>query len=102
MIAELVGRGDDSGLVSVAGGAGGETADRRLVERRGHVHALKVEGRDLLLLAVLVDFEVALLQIFHQLAGLRIARYHVGEHEIGVGLERETALRGCVTCAACG
>jgi hypothetical protein len=60
VIAQLLGLGHHHGLA--AAGAGGQAAHRGLVERRGHVHALKVEGVDLLLLAVLVDAEVALLQ----------------------------------------
>ena len=48
---------------------------------------LKIESRDLLRFAVLVDSEVALLQSAHKLAGLRVARHHVGQHQLGIGLE---------------
>ncbi len=91
MVAQFFRLGDDDCFAS--GGAGGEPAYCGFLERRGHVHAFKVEGVDLLLFAVFVDFEVALLEALHQFAGLGVAGHDVGEHEFGVGLEREAALR---------
>ena len=93
VIAQVFRPRDDNGLGSWPGRAGSQPAHRRFVQRLGHVHALKIEGGDLLLLAVLVDLEVALLEPAHKLAGLRVAHHHVGQHQFGVFLQHETALR---------
>ena len=66
VIAQIFGTRDHGGLVPLPVGAGREAADGRLVQRRGHVDALKIEGGDLLLLAVFVDGEVALLEAADQ------------------------------------
>ena len=71
----------------------GQSADGGFVERRGHLHALEVEGRDLLPLAVLEDGEIALLEAAHELTGLCVTRHHVGQHQIAVLLEHVAALR---------
>ena len=39
------------------------------------------------------NLEVALLEALHQFAGFCVARHHVGEHKLGIRLEREAALR---------
>ena len=93
VIAQLLGLGHNHRLA--ARGAGGEAAHRGLLERRGHVDALEIKSRDLLLFAVFVDSEVALLEVFDDLAGFDVARHHVGEDEFGIGLEHESALRRC-------
>ena len=49
------------------GGSGGESADRGLLERRGHVDAFEVESVDGLLFAVFVNLEVALLEALDEL-----------------------------------
>jgi hypothetical protein len=91
MVAQLLGFGHDDCLA--AGGSGGEAAHGGLLERRSHVDALEIKGRDLLLFAVLEDFEVALFKVLHELAGFGVARHHVSKDQIGVGLEHESALR---------
>ena len=78
MVAQLLGLGNDNSLAAAYGGSGSEAADRGLLERRGHVHILKVEGGDLLLFAVFEDMEIALFEPLDQLAGLRVSSYDIG------------------------
>ncbi len=91
MIAQVFGTSHDHGLVARPLCPRGKAADRGLVQRSGHIHALKIERGDLLLLAVLVDAEVALLEPAHQLACLGIARHNVGEHQFGIHLHHKAA-----------
>ena len=90
MVAQFFRLGHDDSFA--AGGTGGEAAHGGLLDRRRHVDAFEIEGGDLLLPAVLVDFEVALFQVLHELAGFSVARHHVGEDKLGVGFEYESAL----------
>ena len=91
VVAQILGTNRDSCLALA--GPRGQSADGGFAERRGHLHALEVEGRNLLLLAVFVDAEVALLESAHHFARLGIARHNVGQHQLAVQLEHEAALR---------
>ena len=91
VIAQVFWLGNNDGLVAAA--SGGQPADRGFAERRGHFHGFKIKGRNLLLLSVFEDAEIALLEPAHQLAGLRVARHHVGQHQFCIHLEHEAALR---------
>ena len=93
-------------MVLECGGVGGEVAveqvgDRGLAGHRGllveHsrlVHALVVEAGDLLRLAVFEDSEVVGSETFDDLTGLLVAHHHVGQHNVGLHLQREGAIGG--------
>ena len=91
MIAQIFGLRYDDSLVARTVRACREAADGGFVERSGHVDALEVEGGNLLLLAVLVDGEVALLEAVNEFAGLFVADHDIGEHEFGVYFHDEAA-----------
>ena len=93
VIAQFLGLRHHHGLRSVAPRPRGQPNHRGLIQRRGLVNTFKVERLNLLLLAVFVDAEIAFLQPLHHLAGLRIPRHHIGQHQFAVHLQDEAALR---------
>ena len=92
VIAQLFRIFHHSGFRSVAAHACGQSADRRFIERRGHLHVLKIKRGNLLPLAVLKNHEVALLESAQQLAGLCIVRHYIGQHQLAVRLEHNGAI----------
>ena len=69
-----------------------------LGEHRSFIDVLVVEADDVLRLLVFDDGKVAGLEAFDDGAGFLVANDDVGEHDVGVDIEREGARAGLVRC----